>query len=176
MRGKGHLQDMARAELLLSIICIFVSIMISPCGAQETDHIGRLSHIGIAVKDIEKSVADIRKVLALPPIDIEDVKERKVKVAFVEFEGVEVEFMQDYSEDGAMAKAVRERGDHINHFCLKTKDIVADIAILKKRGVQWKDEKPRVGLTKKWVAYTKEGTIGGLALELLQPYPEPPNK
>jgi len=176
MKGKGYLQDMARVGRLLLIIGLLVSIWISPCGAQETDHIGGLSHIGIAVKDIEKSVADLKRVFAVDNIAIEDVKHRKMKVAFIEFEGVEIEFMQDYSEDGAMAKAVRERGDHINHFCLKTKDIVADMAILKKRGVPWQDEKPRVGLTKKWVAYTKEGTIGGLAVELLQPYPEPPRK
>ena len=176
MQSRGYLRNIRRTGVSLFFICLLVSVLASPGVAQETDHIGALSHIGIAVKNIEKSVADIQKVLALPAIAIEDVKARKMKVAFVEFEGVEVEFMQDYSEDGAMAKAVKERGDHLNHFCLKTKDIVADIAILTKRGVQWRDAKPRVGLTKKWVAYTQGGTIGDLAFELLQPYPEPPKQ
>jgi hypothetical protein len=144
----------------------------SPSAPGGTDHITGFSHIGLAVGDIEKTVTDLSRVLAIPKPAIEDVKERQTKVAFVEVGGVELEVTQSYSEAGL--KAARERGDTISHFCLITKDIVADIATLKQRGVAFRDEKPRVGLTKKWIAYTQNGTIGGLGFELLQPYPEPP--
>lgn len=174
MRSKGFRQSVIRTGVSLVFLFLLAWGMVSAAAAQETDHIYAMSHIGVAVKDIEKSVADLKRVFAVDNIVIEDVKHRKMKVAFIEFEGVEIEFMQDYSPDGAMAKSVREKGDHINHFCLKTKDINADMATLRKRGVQFRDEKPRVGLTKKWIAYTKEGMIGDLAFELLQPYPEPP--
>lgn len=174
MKERTYFRNLIPATVALFFPCLLAGVLVSPSAAQETDHIYAMSHIGVAVKDIEKSVADLKRVFAVDNITIEDVKPRKMKVAFIEFEGVEIEFMQDYSEDGAMAKAVREKGDHINHFCLKTKNIAADIATLKKRGVEFQDQKPRVGLTKKWVAYTKENTIGGLAFELLQPYPEPP--
>lgn len=112
MKSRAQFRNLIPAAVSLFVFCLLVSVMVSPGAAQETDHIGALSHIGIAVKNIEKSVADAQRVFALPPIAIEDVKARKMKVAFIEFEGVEVEFMQDYSEDGAMAKAVRERGPH----------------------------------------------------------------
>ena len=174
MKSRTHFRNLIPAAVSLFFLCLLVGVLVSPSAAQETDHIYAMSHIGVAVKDIEQSVADLKRVFAVDNISVEDVKHRKMKVAFIEFEGVEIEFMQDYSEDGAMAKSVREKGDHINHFCLKTKNIVADIATLKKRGVEFRDQKPRVGLTKKWIAYTKENTIGGLAFELLQPYPEPP--
>lgn len=144
----------------------------SPLAPGGTDHISGVSHIGLAVGDIEKTVADLSRVLAIPKPAIEDVKERQTKVAFVEIGGVELEVTQSYSEAGL--KAARERGDTISHFCLITKDIVADIATLRQRGVAFRDEKPRVGLTQKWIAYTQNGTIGGLGFELLQPYPEPP--
>ena len=144
----------------------------SPTAVGGSDHISGVSHIGLAVGDIDKTVADLSRVLAVPRPAIEDVKERQTKVAFLDIGGVELEVTQSYSEAGL--KAARERGDTISHFCLTTKDILADIAILKQRGVAFRDEKPRVGLTKKWIAYTQTGTIGGLSFELLQPYPDPP--
>lgn len=137
------------------------------------DHITGVSHIGLAVGDIEKSVADLSRVLAIPRPAIEDNVARQSKVAFVDLGGgVELEIVQNYSDAGA--KAARERGDYISHFCLTTKDILADMAILKQRGVAFRDDPPRVGLTKKWISYTEPGTIGGLSFELLQPYPTPP--
>jgi methylmalonyl-CoA/ethylmalonyl-CoA epimerase len=142
-----------------------------PAG-QQSDHITGVSHIGLAVGDIEKTVADLSRVLAIPRPAIEDVKARQTKVAFVEIGDVELELTQSYSDAGI--KAAKDRGDYISHFCLTTKDIVAVIAILEQRGVKFRDEKPRVGLTKKWIAYTQNNTIGGLGFELLQPYPEPP--
>jgi hypothetical protein len=144
----------------------------APSAPGGTDHITGFSHIGLAVADIDKTVSDLSRVLAIPRPAIEDVKERQTKVAFVEIGGVELEVTQGYSE--AAMKTAKERGDTTSHFCLTTKDIVADIATLKQRGVAFRDEKPRVGLTKKWIAYTQNGTIGGLGFELLQPYPEPP--
>jgi len=146
----------------------------SPSAVGASDHISGVSHIGLAVADIDKTVSDLSRVLAVPRPAIEDVKDRQTKVAFLDIDGVELEVTQNYSEAGM--KAARERGDTISHFCLTTKDIVADIAILKQRGVTFRDEKPRVGLTKKWIAYTQTGTIGGLSFELLQPYPEPPRQ
>jgi hypothetical protein len=159
---------------------VFVSAVAIAAAAQSptvtggTDHITGVSHIGLAVGDIDKTVADLSRVLAIPKPAIEDVKARQTKVAFVDIGGVELEVTQSYSEAGL--KAARERGDAISHFCLTTKDIVADIAALHQRGVKFRDAKPRVGLTKKWIAYTDNNTIGGLGFELLQPYPDPPEQ
>src|SRR3954469_21582082 len=144
----------------------------SPSATGGTDHITGVSHIGLAVGDIDRTVADLSRVLAIPKPAIQDVKARQTKVAFVDIGGVELEVTQSYSDAGL--KAARERGDTISHFCLTTKDIVADIAALQQRGVKFRDAQPRVGLTKKWIAYTQNNAIGGLGFELLQEYPEPP--
>jgi hypothetical protein len=161
------------AGVLVSAVAIVAAAQ-SPSAAGGTDHITGVSHIGLAVGDIDKTVADLGRVLAIPKPAIEDVKARQTKVAFVDIGGVELEVTQSYSEAGL--KAARERGDVISHFCLTTKDIVADIATLQQRGVKFRDERPRVGLTKKWIAYTDNNTIGGLGFELLQSYPDPPKQ
>ena len=161
------------AGVFVSAVAIAAAAQ-SPAAKGGTDHITGVSHIGLAVGDIDKTVADLSRVLAIPAPPIEDVKARQTKVAFVDIGGVELEVTQSYSEAGM--KAAKERGDVISHFCLTTKDIVADIAALQQRGVKFRDEKPRVGLTKKWIAYTDNTAIGGLGFELLQPYPEPPKQ
>jgi hypothetical protein len=147
---------------------VFVSAVAIAAAAQSPSVTGGTDHI------TDKTVADLSRVLAIPKPAIEDVKARQTKVAFVDIGGVELEVTQSYSEAGL--KAARERGDAISHFCLTTKDIVADIAALQQRGVKFRDAKPRVGLTKKWIAYTDNNTIGGLGFELLQPYPDPPEQ
>jgi len=162
------------AGVFVSAVAIAAAAAQSPSAAGGTDHITGVSHIGLAVGDIDKTVSDLSRVLAIPKPPIEDVKARQTKVAFVDIGGVELEVTQSYTDTGI--KAARERGDAISHFCLTTKDIVADIAVLQQRGVKFRDEKPRVGLTKKWIAYTDNNTIGGLGFELVQPYPEPPKQ
>ena len=120
-----------------------------------------MSHIGLAVGDIEKSVADLSRVLAIPRPPIEDNKARQTKVAFVDLGGV------NWSSRRVTATRASRR---------RRKDILADIAILKQRGVKFRDEQPRVGLTKKWISYTANDTIGGLGFELRSPNPEPPSR
>ena len=133
------------------------------------DHIGGIHHLGIAVKDIEASVAAISQALNFSSIAIRDVPERKIRVAFVHLkDGIELEFIQDDSENGRIAKSVRERGDYIHHFCLLTNNIEEDITILKERGVEMQDEEPRIGLTGKKIAYTKPSAINGIAFEILE--------
>src|SRR4051812_48861958 len=155
-----HVRSFAAGALCAGVLVSAVAIAAaaqSPSATGGTDHITGVSHIGLAVGDIDKTVADLSRVLAIPKPAIEDVKARQTKVAFVDIGGVELEVTQSYSEAGL--KAARERGDAISHFCLTTKDIVADIEALQQRGVKFRDAKPRVGLTKKWIAYTDNNTI-----------------
>ncbi len=126
-------------------------------------------HIGIVVKDIDASLAALAKALniAVPPV--KDVAEKKTKVALVEIGGVGLEFIQDYSADGAFAKLVRERGDTIHHFCLLSDDMQADIDTLKQRGVEMADAQPRLGLRGKPIAFTRPSILNGIPIELSTP-------
>jgi len=128
-----------------------------------------LGHIGIAVKNIEESLAALSKALDLPIPPIRDNPEKKMKVAMVDLKGIGLEFLEDYSKEGELAKFVQEKGDAIHHFCLLTDNIEADIEVLEKRGIEMADQKPRIGLRGKRIAFTKPSALNGIPMELSEP-------
>ncbi len=128
-----------------------------------------VGHIGIAVRDIEESLARITQALNLPMPPVRDISERKIKVAVVNIGGTGLEFIQDYSKEGSFAKFVEERGDAIHHFCLLTDEIDKDIEVLKGRGVEMLDQKSRLGARGKRIAFTQPSVLGGIPFELSEP-------
>ena len=66
--------------------------------------LNKIGHLGIAVKDIEQTLAAFTQVLGLPKPVIVDVAEKKMKVAVLELEGISLEFLQDYSDAGPLKK------------------------------------------------------------------------
>jgi methylmalonyl-CoA epimerase len=128
-----------------------------------------LGHIGIAVKNIEESLAAVSKALDLPIPPIQDIPEKKMKVAMVDLKGIGLEFLEDYSKEGELAKLVNEKGDAIHHFCVLTDDIEADIKGLEKRGIEMADREPRIGLRGKRIAFTKASALNGIPMELSEP-------
>lgn len=125
-----------------------------------------IGHIGIVVKDIEKSLTAISQALAVPAPAVRVVPEKKAKVALLELGGVELEFIEDDSEEGELARFVRERGDSIHHFCLLSDDIEEDLRVFQERGVEMLDQRPRIGLRGKKIAFTKPRALNGISIEL----------
>ncbi len=128
-----------------------------------------MGHLGIVVGDIEKSVNLFAKALNVPVPEIKDVTEKKTKVALLEFGGLGFEFIQDYSEDGAFAKLVKERGDSIHHFCVLSDDMEGDIKAMNEKGIEMADAAPRIGLRGKPIAFTKASSLNGIPVELSTP-------
>ena len=128
-----------------------------------------IGHVGIAVQDIEKSLAALSRALNIPIPPIKDIPEKKMKVAVVDLSGIGLEFLEDYSGEGEFAEFVKERGNAIHHFCLLTDNIEEDIEILKHRGVEMVNNKPRIGLRGKRIAFTKPGVLEGIPIELSEP-------
>lgn len=128
-----------------------------------------IGHIGIAVKNIEESLTVLSKALNLSMPLIRDIPDRRLKVSVVEIGGTSLEFIQDYSEDGEFAKFVRERGNCIHHVCFLTDQIETDIELLKARGVEMADQKPRIGVRGKKIAFIKSSSLNGILFELSEP-------
>jgi methylmalonyl-CoA/ethylmalonyl-CoA epimerase len=131
--------------------------------------IKRIGHIGIAVKNIEESLIVLSKALNLSMPLIRDIPERRLQVSVLEIGGTSLELIQDYSEDGEFAKLVRERGNCIHHVCFLTDQIEADMELLKARGVEMADQKPRIGVRGKKIAFIKSSSMNGILFELSEP-------
>jgi methylmalonyl-CoA/ethylmalonyl-CoA epimerase len=128
-----------------------------------------VGHIGIAVRDIVKSLETICRVLDVPIPAIRDNPERKMKVAVVPLENLSLEVLEDYSADGMFAKYVRERGNAIHHLCFLTDDMDSDLRALEERGVEWLNRRPTVGLRGKQIVFSTPSALDGIPLELSEP-------
>ena len=128
-----------------------------------------IGHLGIVVKNIEVSLSALAKVIEIQPPAIKEFPEEKMKCAVVELGGIGLEFIQDSSHEGTMARFNKENGDAIHHFCLLTDNIDEDVEMLKHRGVEMLDQKPRIGLRGKKIAFIKPTTLNGITIELSEP-------
>ena len=128
-----------------------------------------VGHLGIVVKDIEVSLKALSKIIDIQSPVIKEFPEKKMKCAVVELGGIALEFIQDLSEDGMMAQFIKEKGDAIHHFCLLTDNIEDDVEVLKQRGIEMLDQKPRIGLRGKKIAFTESSALNGITIELSEP-------
>lgn len=128
-----------------------------------------IGHLGIVVGDIEKSLEALSQIIDIDPPTIQNFPEKKMKCAVVEMNGMALEFLQDSSESGFLAEFNREKGDGIHHFCLLSDDLEKDIAAMKEKGVPMMDQKPRLGLRGKRIAFTKPEALNGISIELSDP-------
>ena len=102
-------------------------------------------------------------------LQLRNFRKKKMKCAVVAMDGVALEFLQDNSEDGFLAKFNRGKGDSIHHFCLLSDNLEKDIEALKQKGVQMMDYEPRTGLRGKMIAFTAPDALNGISIELSEP-------
>jgi methylmalonyl-CoA/ethylmalonyl-CoA epimerase len=74
-----------------------------------------IEHIGIAVSDLEKSVAFYEKVLGLECYKIEEVPDQKVRTAFFSVGSTKIELLESMEPDGPVARFIEKKGPGIHH-------------------------------------------------------------
>jgi methylmalonyl-CoA epimerase len=128
-----------------------------------------IGHLGIVVKDLEKSLKALSQIIEFEKPAVKEFPDKKMRCAVVETKGVSLEILQDNSDNGFMARFNREQGDAIHHFCVVSDDIEQDVETLIKRGVEMMDQKPRIGLRGKRIAMTMPSAFNGITIELSEP-------
>lgn len=133
-----------------------------------------ISHIGIAVKNIEKSLEKYRLLTGVEPSEIHTVTDQKVKVAFFGSESdtdpgfPRIELVAPDDPDSPIAKFLDKKGEGLHHICLFVDDITERLEELSKSGMKLIDEKPRTGAEGDLIAFVHPESTGGVLIELQQ--------
>ncbi len=127
----------------------------------------KIDHIGIAVKDLEKSL-EFYEALGMKADGTEVVEEQKVKVAFLPTGDSEIELLESTSEDGPIARHIEKKGEGIQHLALRVENIEEAIADLIEKGVRMIDQKPRYGAGGAKIAFVHPKSTNGILLELTE--------
>lgn len=127
----------------------------------------KLDHIGVAVKDIDKSLVAYES-LGLSCVHRECVDKDGVEVAFLPFEGGRFELLQPQREDSPVAAFLGKRGEGMHHVALAVDDIRSHLEHLKAHGVRLIDDSPRPGAENTLVAFIHPASTGGVLVELVE--------
>lgn len=128
----------------------------------------KIDHIGIAVRNIEKTSKLLSNILGLKVVGEEIVEEQKVKVAFLPLGDSELELLESTSPEGPIARFIEKKGEGIQHIAFRVNNIEEILEKLKKEGVRLIDEKPRYGAGGAKIAFLHPKDTNGILVELCE--------
>ena len=95
-----------------------------------------ISHLGVAVKDLEESREFYRSVLGLESSEPILGGEGTIRVSMVDTGNTIIELLQPVENQGVMAKFLEKRGEGFHHICYEVENIAAEIEALKAKGFE----------------------------------------
>jgi methylmalonyl-CoA epimerase len=128
-----------------------------------------LDHVGIAVSDLQASLAFFKDVLGLHVETSEEIASQKVRAHFLSTGRSTLEVLEATAPDSPIAKYLEKRGPGMHHVALRVDDIDAALAHLKSRGIRLIDERARPGAEGAMVAFIHPSAAHGVLVELKQP-------
>ncbi|MFS8064786.1 MAG: methylmalonyl-CoA epimerase [Byssovorax sp.] len=130
--------------------------------------IKKISHIAIAVENIDESLARYERALGLTPTSREHVASQRVEAALLPIGESSIELIAPNGNDG-VKKFIEKRGPGLHHIAVEVEDLEAALTLLKSLGVPLIDEAPRVGAHGHKVAFLHPKALGGVLIELVEP-------
>jgi methylmalonyl-CoA epimerase len=130
-----------------------------------------LDHVGIAVRNLDESLAFFRDSLGLDVEPPEDVVSQNVRAQFVATGAASLELLAATSAGSPIAKFLEKHGPGLHHITLRVDDIHAALRSLSTRGVRLIDEQPRPGAEGSIIAFVHPSSAQGVLVELKQLVP-----
>lgn len=128
----------------------------------------KIEHIGIAVKDIEKSNALFADLLGTSQYKIEEVAGEYVKTSFFKVGDNKIELLEATNKDSPIAKFIKKKGEGIHHIAFEVENIEEEVRRLNKKGFKIINEKPKQGADNKRVVFLHPKSTNGVLIELCQ--------
>ncbi len=115
--------------------------------------IGKIDHIGIAVKNLDEALKLYTDVLGLKVDAIETVEEQKVKTAIINVGESKIELLESTAPDGTIATFIEKRGEGMHHLALGVQNLEQVLEKIKSKNIPLIDEKPRRGVQNTKIAF-----------------------
>jgi len=127
-----------------------------------------IEHIGIAVKNLEESIAYYEKVLGLTCYAVEEVKDQKVKTAFFMVGQTKIELLESTDPEGPIGKFLEKKGEGIHHMAFAVENLEGALAEVESKGIQLIDKAPRKGAEGLHIGFLHPKSTFGVLTELCE--------
>ena len=126
-----------------------------------------VDHVGIAVHDLEASLAFFKEAFQLPTGEIAELAEQGVRVTLLSVGQTRLELLAPLSADSPVGRFLERSGEGLHHLALNVKNVAESLEALGNRGLELVDKKPRPGLTGS-IAFIHPRSVHGILTELVQ--------
>ena len=130
--------------------------------------IKKIEHIGIAVKDLEKSVALFEKLLGKKPYKQEEVKSEGVVTSFFKIADQKIELLNATAPDSPIKYFISKRNEGVHHIALHVHSIEEQVERLEKLGFEFISTIPKKGADNKMIVFLHPKTTNGVLVELCE--------
>jgi methylmalonyl-CoA epimerase len=129
----------------------------------------RIDHVGVAVEDLDASIALHEKTYNMKLVHRETVTEQGVEAVLLDVGENHVELLAPLGPDTPVGKFLAKKGPGIHHVAYQVEDIDSALASLKDAGLRLIDETPRIGIRGSRVAFLHPAASGGVLTEIVEP-------
>jgi methylmalonyl-CoA/ethylmalonyl-CoA epimerase len=127
-----------------------------------------INHIGIVVRNIDKSLQFWQNVLGIDLDYTESVPSMNLELAWFPVNATRIELLEPTTEEqNEYADFLKEKGPGVHHICLEVDDIDAMLSRLKDNGVKLKDE-VAIELPGRKLAFLQPEDCDGVIVELYE--------
>jgi methylmalonyl-CoA epimerase len=130
--------------------------------------ITRLNHVGVIVHNIDDTLKIYERIFGLKPTTVKTAMEGKARVAFVPVGDGEIELIQPLHPNMPQSEFLQTRGQGIHHISLSTDNIESEVNRMRKEGVAFAAEAPKVGAHGVKIIFTKPETTDNITVELCE--------
>ena len=130
--------------------------------------IKKIEHVGIAVKDLEKSNELFKKLLGQTSYKTETVESENVATSFFKIGEQKIELLKSTAENSSVSRFLDRRGEGMHHLALHVEDIPKEIQRLEKEGFEFVSKTPVKGADNKMIVFLHPKTTNGVLIELCQ--------
>lgn len=128
----------------------------------------KISHIGIAVKNLNEAMKKFSNLMNSTAYKIETVDEQKVKVAMFKIGESRIELIEPTSQDSPVARFIEKRGEGIHHIAFEVENLKTELERLNKLGFELIDREPRYGADNCFIAFVHPKSSAGVLVELVE--------
>jgi methylmalonyl-CoA/ethylmalonyl-CoA epimerase len=129
----------------------------------------RIDHVGVAVEDLDASIALYEKTYNMKLVHREVVEEQGVEAVLLDVGENHVELLAPLGPDTPVGKFLAKKGPGIHHVAYQVEDIDNALSSLKESGLRLIDETPRIGIRGSRVAFLHPAASGGVLTEIVEP-------
>lgn len=130
--------------------------------------IKKIEHLGIAVKDLNKSNELFRKLLGEQSYKTEAVDSESVTTSFFKVGNQKIELLEASEPNSTIARFIEKRGEGMHHLAFHVENIGEEIERLEKEGFEFVSKTPTKGADNKMVVFLHPKTTNGVLVELCQ--------